>query len=493
MLYLTSAPNSIRWHDLTEREQKHIEENASGQCTQMLILRENFCSIISYKRRTITKGKNKTQTLFVKEMLRWEPLTDNFYTCDYVYCIRCGGGYMTLFDIADYANHFRLTIENAKKDNPGYWPGYELFHEGNKEWTYNFKIWCTHAFTLQEWVEWVRRYIPYFDCKEENATYQLPWQLMKKYKENLPASELFFKAGMYRLGLSKRMTHLKPQKRKLVLQKLRQLNIDEARWVNISEFLNCAASGKTEKQYKTERALRNIRKRAVEEGVKEYIGKTKDVLEYLLKHGANIDDIIATKKYTIYGELREYLKYIKDLVYLGFELNKGALYPRDYETSRTQVTRMADEIRWERARAEAERNRLEHERLEAERREKELKEKRESQPKIKEVAELLGIGQYEGVTIRPLSSSQEFIQMGNYFSNCVGRCGYDLKMAKRQTYVCIVYVGDTPTTCCEIDYKTRQIRQEYGKDNKVPDQDYFTNIHPYLVDYITTRNYEIRP
>ena len=469
MLLLTNGISALSKSNLTEKEIDFIEERVGSHDSFFMILREQFCSLFDVKERK--RGK-KTVALW-KECLRYYPETDEFFVTDYLLFCRLYG-WRTFFDAVDCRNstYFRYYGGFQNEDLPNNCMIYSSKNNGmvfRDLWKAR-NVWC-NAFSFEEYKAWIKRYLPYFDTSDHRIMNLSPWHLIKTYKENLPNSELLFKAGFVPLGMSKRICSLKGANLKKVLSFIKQ-NKKECNMINgftVPEIIARATKGLTNEQYELSRKISKVRGSAKRYGLSKIVDPN-ETYKYLRKHGIaeyHFEERRAS------SEIDEYMRYLQTAIALGFDVNRGLLYPRDLEESMNNIFRI------EREREEAARQAELEERR---------KEKIKIAPKVAELAEKLKQEDYgNGVVIKPLSNYQEFIDMGNYFNNCVGRCGYYERMAKGKSYICIVYYNNVPTECCEVDMKTNDILQEYGLNNKKVEEPTFNLLHPHLIQYAQSR------
>jgi hypothetical protein len=85
---------------------------------------------------------------------------------------------------------------------------------------------------------------------------------------------------------------------------------------------------------------------------------------------------------------------------------------------------------------------------------------------------LAGFTEDEHYAIFIAQSQEELIREGNALSHCVGRSGYDKKMAREETLIFFVRKFDdldTPFVTLEYSIKHKKILQCYAYDNQPPD------------------------
>ena len=161
-----------------------------------------------------------------------------------------------------------------------------------------------------------------------------------------------------------------------------------------------------------------------------------------------------------------YYDYVNACEYLELDLNNPLIrFPKDFK-------------RWHDIRIdEAETVRLERERLEKKEKAKQLrKEKRELIKNFMRAAEkylpMDGFSEENHYAVFIAKSPAELVKEGNALSHCVGRRGYDKKMAREETLIFFVRKFDdlhTPFVTLEYSIKQKKILQCYAYDNQTPD------------------------
>jgi hypothetical protein len=161
-----------------------------------------------------------------------------------------------------------------------------------------------------------------------------------------------------------------------------------------------------------------------------------------------------------------YYDYVNACQYLDLDINNPAIrFPKDFK-------------RWHDLRIdEAETVRLEWQRLEKKEKAKQLrKEKRELLKSFMRAAEkylpMDGFSEENHYAVFIAKSPAELVKEGNALSHCVGRRGYDKKMAREETLIFFVRKFDdldTPFVTLEYSIKEKKILQCYAYDNDKPD------------------------
>ena len=95
--------------------------------------------------------------------------------------------------------------------------------------------------------------------------------------------------------------------------------------------------------------------------------------------------------------------------------------------------------------------------------------------KVEQVAQsLIDLSfEYNGLFIRPCMSQSEMIAEGETLGHCVGKNGYDEKMAKRQTAIFLIREAknpDTPYVTLELSLISGKVIQCYGKKDQAPSE-----------------------
>ena len=201
---------------------------------------------------------------------------------------------------------------------------------------------------------------------------------------------------------------------------------------------------------------KTIVKAVIKKGVK---GEFERFFAYLDKHAIN--------EYVYYD-------YIRACQYLGVDLTDNKiLYPKDFKRWHDIRIEEMDVIRREEER-KANLLRAKEERLRKKRIEKEKRELAANFLKAaKKYLPLAGFTSDEHYAIFIAQSPAELVKEGNALSHCVGRSGYDRKMANEETLIFFVRKMeelDKPFVTLEYSLKTKQILQCYAYDNQKPEE-----------------------
>lgn len=437
MLLLPRYAKSLTKDDLHEDELQLIEENAYGQLQFAHILRHGYTSIIAFQKR---KNWKKPK---IKEVERYIVNQDAKLVGDSVWFNRLAGWRTDFYDCDN--------LYDASE-----W--YEKSNDGPN----GYKFYNTYQFIL-----WVRESHKYFDLKEKTISSckwveQKPSVFLRKYLANLPASEMFCKLGFTRLAMSSRFCKAKGKSKKDIMALLKKTSSNELADYTLNEIYGAARKGVSMEQY-----VRNMCEKKVANLLWEYQTPftTSEVTDYLLKKAGIPEYDLKNNGY----ETKRYASYLANCRTLHFNFeDKGVVMPRNYEDARLNIQQRLNEAQ-DKQRAKA---------------------KRGLTRKIAKFADELGEELYEGgVSIKPLRTVSEFIEMGNYFHNCVGRCRYDEKMGERSSYIVIVYQDETPIECVEIATHTNRILQELGMYNRRTEQ--YPQLNPLVTQYAQTRTYRL--
>jgi len=277
--------------------------------------------------------------------------------------------------------------------------------------------------------EVLKEFLPYFSIEGQvdNSTMCYPEDFIKIYKNNLPASELLCKAGFSDLAWSASVCHAKGESRKKILNFIKA-NKERIKRHDITcgQIVYCARHDLTFDRIEEVREIKELAAtiNSALGPISAKAGITKEMLSEMRTY---------LNGYHTYP-IQSYANYLLEKYKEGFDITKrNIMFPRD----------LAEAIGEE-----------------AFRKNKDLSEK------IKAIAEKLGMIQEGDIKVMPMESVKDFIKTGIDLDMCVGTYGYDKKMAKGETFCCVVYLKDKPMECCEISMKTREIIQLYGHGDK---------------------------
>ena len=200
---------------------------------------------------------------------------------------------------------------------------------------------------------------------------------------------------------------------------------------------------------------KNIAKTIIKKGVK---GEFERFFNYIDKR--NIDEYM-------------YLDYMRACVYLGLDMTNDKIrYPHDFKRWHDIRINEAHTIKQEEQR-KLNLLRAKEERLRKKRIAKEQRELAENFLKAaKKYLPLAGFTEDEHYAIFIAQSPAELVKEGNALSHCVGRNGYDLKMAREETLIFFVRkleALDTPFVTLEYSIKQKKVLQCYAYDNEKPE------------------------
>ena len=169
-----------------------------------------------------------------------------------------------------------------------------------------------------------------------------------------------------------------------------------------------------------------------------------------------------------------YLDYAQACRYLGLDLTDDNIrYPKDFKRWHDIRIQEMTVIKNEEER-KANRLRAKEERLRKKRLEKEQRELAENFLKAAEkYLPLAGFTEDEHYAIFIAQSQAELIKEGNALSHCVGRSGYDRKMANEETLIFFVRkmdALDTPFVTLEYSIKQKKVLQCYTYGNQKPEE-----------------------
>ena len=207
---------------------------------------------------------------------------------------------------------------------------------------------------------------------------------------------------------------------------------------------------------------KNITKLIIKKGVK---GEYERFFKYIDKHGIN--------EYV-------YLDYIKACQYLHLDCHDDKIrYPKDFKRwhdiriQEMDVIRIEEQRKAKLLRAKEQRLRAKEERLRKKRLEKEQRELAKNFLKAAEkYLPLAGFTGDEHYAVFIAKSPAELIKEGNALSHCVGRSGYDKKIANEETLIFFVRkieALDKPFVTLEYSIKEKEILQCYAYDNQKPE------------------------
>jgi len=268
---------------------------------------------------------------------------------------------------------------------------------------------------------------------------------VKAYRENLPTSELLCKAGYLDLAMDGKVCSAPKEQKKRFIAYLKRYG-DELR--NKERPLTYHVLDRLSKaDMPYSKYLKQNAERRKKAQVTKSINETIPASERVKKKIAALIKDKWLNEYLEYVERNgryNYRDYLASALELGWDWReKGVLMPFHFQEAHDQATSMT---RAKRDEAERKAN-----------------EKRETN--IAQFAELLGDATIDSITFKPMKSTADFVSTGDTLHNCVGRCGYNTKMAEGISFCVRLYLNDELSYCAEIDGKAKRILQLYAKNN----------------------------
>ena len=314
-------------------------------------------------------------------------------------------------------------------------------------------------------LDYLERFPQYKYSEYKNAAYADILVYLRLY-EQFPETEYLIKSGLKHYALSKVV--LREMHKDKSFHKWLIANKDYAM---INGWYYCDVLVKAYKKRLPLKELQTFeeRKRKL---IHDYHGKT--IVKTVIKKGVK-GEFERFFKYLHKHDINEYVyyDYIRACQYLGRNLADDKIrYPRDFKHWHNLLIQEMDVVRKEEER-KSKLLRAKEDRARKKRLEKEKRELAENFLKAaKKYLPLAGFTEDEHYAIFIAQSPAELIKEGNALSHCVGRSGYDLKMAREETLIFFVRkleALDTPFVTLEYSLKTKQILQCYAYDNQKPE------------------------
>ena len=336
--------------------------------------------------------------------------------------------------------------------------------EDGKWYSCERKYYNPYSITVN--LDYLERFPEYKYSEYKNAAYADILGYLRLY-EQFPESEYLTKSGLKYYALSKTI--------------LRQIHKDKSfhKWLVANKDYNmsngwyyCTTLLHAYKKHlpiKQVQAFEKRKRELVHDYYKKFIaqsiikkgvkGEYQRFFNYIDKHSVN--------EYV-------YLDYIKACRYLNLDCHDDNIrYPKDFKRWHDIRIKEMDVIRKEEERKanllRAKEARLRKKRLE--------QEKRNLAENFLKAAEkylpLAGFTEDEHYAIFIAQSPAELIKEGNALSHCVGRSGYDKKMANEETLIFFVRKMeelDKPFVTLEYSIKTKEILQCYAYKNTQPEE-----------------------
>ena len=446
MLLLPRHPTAMQVSDLRPHELAMIEKWKNPLKDFILVYRDGFVSLMAFAvRKSYGVHRTKTGRLYVKEVFRYSPKGNLRFIGDYFYHTYLGGWQTVFTDFDLKQKGYRYTTppktipyEERPMNDYVYAVKPENYMQG--EWG-GPSFHC--AETRESVCDWVRKNVyKYFGCSDDGIKYFAPWNYIDTFKANLPASELFFKQGNIKFGLSKKMCHLKPKEAKAVLRWIRE----HGEHYNITELLGAVKRNCTVDEFNREKQCRKIAKAFAFYQVDVNPERaSRDIWDYLMagkKKGECLD---------FDHRLRHYIDYINDCNGLGKDMSsRGVWFPRDLEAKYAEIRK---EIAFNRLKAKAD-------------------------PLAKRMASLLAplvLDCGDGFSLAVLQTPEDFRYVGDALSICVGGYGYIEKQIDGTSLIIGLWKDGKPVNCIELEcpngkhpdtYTVLQNRGEHNRDSQ---------------------------
>ena len=315
-------------------------------------------------------------------------------------------------------------------------------------------------------LDYLERFPQYKYSEYKNATYADILGYLRLY-EQFPETEYLIKSGLKHYALSKVV--LREMHKDKSFHKWLIANKDYAM---INGWYYCDVLVKAYKKRLPLKALQAFeeRKRKI---IHDYHGKT--IVKTVIQKGVK-GEFERFFAYLDKNNINEYVyyDYIRACQYLGRDLSDDKnRYPRNFQHWHDILIEEMDVIRREEER-KSKALRAKEDRLRKKRLEKEKRELTENFLKAaKKYLPLAGFTEDEHYAIFIAQSPAELVKEGNALSHCVGRSGYDKKMANEETLIFFVRKMeklDKPFVTLEYSLKTKQILQCYAYNNTTPEE-----------------------
>lgn len=339
-----------------------------------------------------------------------------------------------------------------------------------KEWENGIWYSCErkyyNPYSITVNLDYLERFPEYKYSEYQNAAYADILGYLRLY-EQFPETEYLTKSGLNYYAMSK--TILRQVRKDKSFHKWLVANKDysmERGWYYCSTLLKAYKKHLPIKQVQ---AFEERKRKLIHDYYKKLIPQT------IIKKGVK-GEYERFFKYIDKHEINEYvyLDYIRACQFLGRDLTNDKIrYPKDFKHWHDLLIQEMDVIRQEEDR-KANRLRAKEERLRKKRLEQEKRDLAESFLKAAEkYLPLAGFTEDEHYAIFIARSPAELIKEGNALSHCVGRSGYDLKMAREETLIFFVRRMeelDKPFVTLEYSIKTKEILQCYAYNNTTPEE-----------------------
>ena len=343
-------------------------------------------------------------------------------------------------------------------------------YKRKKEWEDGIWYSCErkyfNPYSITVNLDYLERFTKYKYSEYKNALYADILGYLRLY-EQFPETEYLIKSGLKHYAMSK--TILRQVRKDKSFHKWLVANKDysmEHGWYYCSTLLQA---------YKKHLPIKQVqsfeeRKRRL---IHDYYKKA--ISQIIIKKGVQHEYQLFFN-YIDKRELNEYvyLDYIKACQYLNLDCHDDKIrYPKDFKRWHDIRIQEMDVIRKEEER-KAKLLRAKEARLRKKRIEQEKRDLAENFLKAAEkYLPLAGFTEDEHYAIFIAQSPAELVKEGNALSHCVGRSGYDLKMAREETLIFFVRKMeelDKPFVTLEYSVKQKKILQCYAYNNQPPEE-----------------------
>lgn len=394
--------------ELTEEEREFLFSKAGGRLAMVSFLRNDFISVWGVKNRRTDKE------ITYSELQRYY-FTGETYTYYYVTYSHVGGYNAYLNEKQCNTNYARWDDELAE------WLGLGNFYDMRNS-AFNF-------FSEDEYHSVLYSKLPR-GVEPSNKSFFGKDDRIEKFVACLPNSEFLLKQGgsMAKLAFKDNICKA-PKEDQYAIRKYIMKHKSKLSKIKSDNIPLLAKFDAEPNEYEFICELNvlcttlNERSESIRNAVHSYFCNERKLFEYLKEKGED------------YGR---YFKYLENCEKLGLLLDKGCVRPIDLIECENNAKARLSEIR-----------------------------NKELSDKIKAIATRLGEKKLSnGMVIKPMDCVAMFIDIGNKLHMCVGRMGYDKKMADGKSYCAVLYKGEEPQECCEINGKG-EILQLYGDHDRV--------------------------
>lgn len=405
------------WFSQFERDQKFyvefLDKLYGKVCTRLYIFKKTKANGIQYQ-EIFRAYLSKTMT------------SNNLYYSN------CAGYIVNMSSLKDYS-HGYIVVDNdpTLTDCMGCW---------------TMHVQKYRDYTAKQAEEALKAEVPYFRIDEDTLTSVELMEYAREYKNDSKV-ERIAKAGVGYLYNSKRFKSLNKEQLGKVKWYL-DLYGDYVKKEHpkISEILTCAKNSWSPKMFAYERDIK--------EWTKTIGFYNEELIREIYKY--------CEKKHI---DLRTYLDYIEVSNHFHRAIyERGVIFPSAFRKQHDSLMR---------------RYRNERKRIEDAKRKKELAEKNKIQENLKflnktleKVNKSTTFGKIVGKTDLRIvipKCYNDFVEVGDKLSICVGSYEYDVKMAKGKCLIIFIYKDDEPVECCELatdkKYKLLQLRGHNNEDS----------------------------